>query len=180
MKNREKYIYNFLSEEERLKLKNSLAAFENEANYHKIDSAQEMIDELLKHIGKPEPKLIQIIAHGNCDGFGISNEEFVKYSEISECLRNINTATENELILNLMTVCCSVHQLSFFNSSEIKLFKNLIGSLKGAPVHGAINHSREVNKLNFSEVRNKIEELNENLEMEYSIEKPETYTYWVL
>ncbi len=180
MTNREKYIYNFLSEEERLKLKNSLVAFESEANYYIIDSAQQMIDKLLIHEGKPEPKLIQIIAHGNCEGFGINSDEFVKYSEISECLRNINSATENELILNLMTVCCSVHQLSFFNSSEIKLFKNLIGSLKGAPVHGAIIHSREVNNLNLDEVRNKIEELNEYLEMEYSKDKPETYTYWVL
>lgn len=180
MQNRVQYIYNFLSETDRQNLRNDLNLFIDREHHYNINSAGEMIEALSKLREITEPLVVQIIAHGNCDGFGISQQEFVKYSEISELLREINSATGNELILNLMTICCSVHQLNYFNNGPNRIFRNLIGSIKGAAVHGAIQHSIEINNLDFADVRNKIDELNYDLDDEYSIDKLETHTYLVL
>jgi hypothetical protein len=183
MINRNKYIYNFLPEIERQNLGSDLIGLENQNNnYFIINFAQEMIEKLTELSNTcNEPIVIQIISHGNCDGFGIAYlDNFVNYSDIIELLRTINTNTNNELILNLMTVCCSVHQLNFFNNSPNKIFKLLIGSIKGAAVHGSIRHSIDVNNSSLQNLQSTIEGINENLCDDFCIEKTETYTYLIV
>src|SRR5260221_697068 len=83
-------------------------------------------------------------------------KNLVMYSEISDLLRQINQSTNNRLIINLMTVCCSIYQLTHFNEGQQRLFAIMIGSAKGAFVHGAILHSIDVHRTRLPELPNKI------------------------
>ena len=183
MVNLKKIVVVFLPLDERNNLDTGLTKLEQVAyQYYIIVFSSEMRD-LLAELANSCPEesfILQIVSHGNCDYFGSTYEDRIEYSEITETLRNINQRAKNGLILNLMTVCCSVHQLNFFNESERKIFHKLIGSMKGSAVHGSIIHSIKINNTPYQLLETEISYLNDDLNDYYSKQIPETHTYRVI
>jgi hypothetical protein len=181
MVNRRKIIYDFLPQTDRLRLTRELSNLRtiNNVEYNEINDRQEIINSLTNLTTFTDPLIIQIIAHGNCDGFGVDRDNFVLYSDLSDLLRQINQSTNNRLILNLMTVCCSIYQLTFFNKGQQRLFEIIIGCTKGAFVHGAIGHSVDIHNTLLPNLRNRVEQMNEDLDDEFSPDRRETITYMI-
>lgn len=183
MINRRKYIFDYLSENERDILKNDLQNIQQIANstFFRVNSSTELVWQL-RNIVFDQPSVIQIISHGDYDKFGIDTvSNFVKYTELAQIFRDINRVINNELILNLTTVCFSAYQLSFFNKSEQKLFKFMIGSLRNSGTNGAIKHSIDIYGIDMSEIKNRIDIINENSDSDpdCNVEVPETCLYWI-
>ena len=183
MRNRKKIIYDFLPTQERVTLSKELRILAQNKNSEYIvnNSKTEILQSFSELVTRIDKQIIlQIISHGNCDGFGPNIGNIVLYSELAETLRSINAALKNELILNLMTVCCSTHQLNFFNQGPNKLFQILVGSSKGAAIHGSIEHSNDVNNVGLPQLEGKINEINEHLDDDFSADRPETWTYLIV
>lgn len=182
MINRTKLVIVFLSPEDRESLQRELQILSNDANtkYIEINNRSELIHILEQFTGMRDLLVLQIVAHGNCERFGVSVENSVYYSEIANHLRRINQATNGNLILNLMTVCCSIYQLGFFNQGEAPLFQTLIGCTKGAFVNGSILHSQRINNTVLEMLAEEIEHINYDINDEYSLDFPETITYAIV
>jgi hypothetical protein len=179
MKERKKIIYDFLTEKDRHYLKNDLQILKelNKVDYYEITYKLEILNLLTKLATFRDPLIIQIIAHGNCDGFGLDGNNYILYSEISPMLRKINKSTNNKLIINLMTICCSVYQLGFFNQGKERLFELLIGCTKGAFLKESILRSRDINMTLFQNLKNEITKINYDLDDNYCADIKETITF---
>lgn len=181
MRDINKLIIDFLPEENRAALAAELRSLEsiNNSTYIRVESRQQVLTLLTNLIPYTDELVLQIVAHGTCYGFGLNRDEFVHYSEIAPTLRLVNQSTQNRLILNLQTVCCSKYQLEFFNQSPHRLFSLLIGCTKGAFVHGSILHSIDINNAEFTALNDLLDQMNENLDEHYSPDLPETITYFI-
>jgi hypothetical protein len=182
MINRTKLVIVFLSPKDRESLQRELQILSNDANtrYIEVKDRNEVIYILEQLTGMHDLLVLQIVAHGNCERFGVSVENSVYYSEIANLLRQINHASNGNLILNLMTVCCSIYQLVFFDQGASSLFQMLIGCTKGAFVNGSILHSHRINNTVLEMLAGEIEHINYNINDEYSLDFPETITYAII
>ncbi len=182
MNDRRKIIYDFLPETDRQNLSDNLQVLKQLKNteYNIIVDKNEIIDGLSKLTNYKDPLILQIIAHGNCDGFGLDRNNLILYSEISDVLRLINKSTNNKLIINLMTVCSSLYQLSLFNQGQERLFEILVGCAKGTFVNGAILHSENINTTLLSNLKKRIDDINYDLDDDYSTDRNETLTYMII
>lgn len=169
MKDTQKIVLEYISASDRQKLEREITSLKNVANltYWIVTDKKQFIDKLRSLTSINYPLIIQIISHGN--GLIISNNSIVDneilYSEILPFFRLINQNTNENLIVNLMSICFSWHGIK--NLVPFKHYENcaklFLTSIGKAPVHGAIIHSTDIYSLSMESIVSKITEMNENL-----------------
>jgi hypothetical protein len=180
MRNRRKIIYEFLPEALSQKLTTDLDKLRSLPNceYVEIANPDAILTHLATLVNVREPLAMQIVAHGNAVGFCSDENNFVNYTEIIELLRQINRSCNNQLVVNLMTVCSS-HHFTRHNIGADRICKAMIGSTQEAFVNSSIGHAAGIYKHDLSNLSYELDSVNMRVNDFYDSNDTSTVTYLI-